>query len=200
MKRICFVIIILSIITLEVFAQVDSSNLYINGQILINYKQHKIIFPHCKIEIKQLHKIDTTDSLGNFKFNNLKQGVYKFTIYGQPQLIEIANIHLDSSSLENIEVLINANDDWVSKEIAAIDIKIGKPKLLLAGGITPIIYNNQHKFEKKYHVKYYDYGDLINVPFESMEEYNNKIFEYLDSKYGKKWRLEIRKDVIGLKK
>ena len=37
------------------------------------------------------------------------------------------------------------------------------------------------------------------VAWESLYEYNRTVFEYLDKKYGKKWRKKIRQDIVGLK-
>lgn len=193
-----FLFFIVSVINLELIAQSDTADLFIEGKIVIFYKQHVIIPPPSKIEIIPLGVSQTTDSLGNFKFEHLDTGSYDLVIHGQPSLITLENIHLDSVSLEDFVVKINALDDWVSKEIAAVDIEIKKPKLLLAGGISPIVYYDQHKFERKYHIEYYDYGDVITVPFELMKEYNKRIFEYLDFKYGTKWRQKVRPDVIGL--
>jgi hypothetical protein len=194
-----FVILIgLTLMSFEIFAQIDSSDLFVAGQIRVMYKNHKVIPSPCKIEIGPLQKFEKSDSLGNFKFDKLKRGNYYLSIYGQPRLIRITNILLDSLSRNDIEIVIEAENDWASREIAEIDIELNEIKLLIVGGIAPIFYSSQYEFEKKYQIKYYDYGDLIRVPFELMEEYNKRVFEYLDFKYGQKWRLEVRKDVLGL--
>jgi len=71
-----------------------------------------------------------------------------------------------------------------------------KTKLLLIGGEAPIIYSSQRKFERKYKVRYYDFGCL--APYKQcVISYNETIFDYLNKKYGVKWRIEIRNDVIG---
>ena len=56
----------------------------------------------------------------------------------------------------------------------------------------------QDKFEKKYNIEYYDFG-CTPPNEECVIQYNKTIFANLDKKYGRKWRKEVRKDVIGLK-
>jgi hypothetical protein len=85
-----------------------------------------------------------------------------------------------------------------AKEIAIQDISNNKIKLLLAGGIGPVIYFDDVNFEKRYQVSYFDYG--CNPPkSDVIIAYNCVIFDYLKKKYGVKWTLEVRDDIIGLK-
>ena len=86
----------------------------------------------------------------------------------------------------------------VSAKQAQQDIEQGKAKLLLVGGIASVHYEGQEVFEKKYKVSYYDFA--CNSPEEkNIKEYNKAIFTHLDKQFGKTWRKEIRKDVIGYK-
>ncbi|MBQ4818612.1 carboxypeptidase-like regulatory domain-containing protein [Aquimarina sp. MMG016] len=87
----------------------------------------------------------------------------------------------------------------VNRQQALDHIKIGEINILLSGGIAPVIYQSDEKFSKKYKLKFVEFG-CEAVSEESLYEYNKIVFEYLDKKYGKKWRKEIREDVIGLKK
>lgn len=91
------------------------------------------------------------------------------------------------------------NGEYFGYDLAQSDINAGRPRLLLSGGITPIIYTTDEEFEKKYQVKYFDFG-CIAIPDECILAYNSEIFQHLDTTFGKEWRKEIRKDVIGLRK
>jgi hypothetical protein len=85
-----------------------------------------------------------------------------------------------------------------SEKTAQDDVAAGRPKLLLTGGIAPLVYSNQVKFEKKYKVEYFDFNCTSDLN-ECILSYNKVIFDFLDKKYGTKWRKEVRKDVIGFK-
>ena len=69
----------------------------------------------------------------------------------------------------------------------------------MPGGIAPIIYTTDKDFQEKYHVGYNVFGCIAPDLDECLKVYNKTIFEYLDKTYGKKWRRDVRKDVIGLK-
>ncbi|CAL2103847.1 conserved exported protein of unknown function [Tenacibaculum sp. 190130A14a] len=89
------------------------------------------------------------------------------------------------------------NSKGAKKDIANDNIKI-----LFAGGLMGIPDFNNEKdtfFQKKYSVKFYSQGCLRNGKNENEEAYNQTIFLYLDKRYGKVWRNEIRENVIGLK-
>lgn len=83
-------------------------------------------------------------------------------------------------------------------ELAKEDIKNKKINLFLVGGIAPVVYTTDKEFEEKYKIVYVDYG-CISPKLNCLINYNETVFNYLNQEYGKKWRKEIRKDVIGLK-
>lgn len=188
-------ILILVFLSSAIYAQ-DKEKLYsLSGNIKLLVGTEKVNPAFATIEIKQLHKIEISDSIGNFNIENLKPGNYKLSVIGfgyQPfdTLIEIHN-----QSIENLDLLIPMDCD-VNGIIAENDIKKGKPKLLLIGSIAPVIYPKQHEFEKKYKIRYYDYGDNISSQ-ECIQQYNEVVFKYLDKTYGESWREEVRYDVIG---
>jgi len=148
------------------------------------------------LTIKSANKFVIADSLGYYKIDSLKTGTYKLTVrgFGYQEMDTTINI---SESISHLDLLIIA-DCEINKDIAQRDINKNKPRLLLSGGIAPVIYSDQDKFEEKYGVKYFDYG-CVTPSYECIEQYNKEIFIYLDNKFGKSWRLEIRKDVIGFK-
>lgn len=146
------------------------------------------------VVIESAKKYANTDSLGNYKIDNLKAGIYKIEVIGVAYQKTDTTINV-TESITNMDFLIPCP---VSKDIAQRDISKNKPRLLLVGGIGPIFYTDQHKFEKKYRVKYLDYG-CTPPPYECIEQYNKEIFKHLDNKFGESWRQEVRKDVIGFK-
>ncbi|GAB2705045.1 hypothetical protein GCM10027037_33410 [Mucilaginibacter koreensis] len=135
----------------------------------------------------------TSDSLGQFAFKDLPNGKY--------HLIN-KNYKLDSTFIINghsiIPFIIELNACDIDASQAVVDIQHSNVKLLLAGGIAPVYYHGQETFEMKYKLKYYEYG--CTPPDQTcMLAYNKVIFKYLDQQYGKRWRKEVRKDVIGYK-
>jgi hypothetical protein len=87
----------------------------------------------------------------------------------------------------------------INREKAKLDWKNGVAKLYLFGGIVPIGYSKKDdKFERKYKVKYQDFGCDTEI-YECISEYNEYIFNILDIKFGEKMRKMIRKDIVGFK-
>ena len=81
-------------------------------------------------------------------------------------------------------------------KIAKSDINKGVFCLFVQGGIAPIVYKEDLEFEKKYNVNISDFG-CTGVNEKISSAYNQEVFKFLDKKYGKKWRKELRKDIIG---
>ncbi|MFC1224233.1 hypothetical protein ACFE6N_10525 [Pedobacter sp. BG31] len=80
---------------------------------------------------------------------------------------------------------------------ANADIKKGKPKFLIQGGIASIRIKGQELFEQKYGVVYQDLG-CVGPSAIRIEDYNKVVASFMDKKYGKAWRKEVRKDVQGI--
>jgi len=70
--------------------------------------------------------------------------------------------------------------------------------LFLQGGIAPVAYTTDKEFENKYGIYFYDFG-CVPPSERCVIEYNSRVFDYLTKEYGKKWKREIRNDVIGFK-
>ncbi|WP_430899098.1 MULTISPECIES: hypothetical protein [unclassified Paraflavitalea] len=47
-------------------------------------------------------------------------------------------------------------------------------------------------------MKYVLFGCEPDYEHEAMSEYNRKVERYLDRRFGKKWRLELRGNVVGI--
>ena len=87
-------------------------------------------------------------------------------------------------------------------DLANKDIENGHPMLLEIGLPSVVImrrgHNNDLSFEKKYGVKYEGLGCTTADDRNCLKIYNNTIFKYLDSKYGKKWRRKVNRNTLGL--
>ena len=58
---------------------------------------------------------------------------------------------------ENV-LIVNVSTCSFGSARAQKDVKAGKPMLLLSGGIAPVFSPKEDNFEKRYTVKYHDYG------------------------------------------
>lgn len=70
--------------------------------------------------------------------------------------------------------------------------------LFLASVINPVTHEEDEIFEKKHQIYYKDFG-CVAPSYECMIQYNQRVFEFLNKKFGNKWQKEIRKDVVGFK-
>ncbi|KIA88403.1 hypothetical protein OC25_26250 [Pedobacter kyungheensis] len=80
---------------------------------------------------------------------------------------------------------------------ANADIKKGKLKFLIQGGIVATRVKGQEIFEQKYGIVYYDFG-CVGPSNIRIDAYNKVVGNFMDRKYGKAWRKEVRKDVRGI--
>jgi hypothetical protein len=94
-------------------------------------------------------------------------------------------------------VLMSDSTKINSVKLAKDDIKKGYVNFLIHGGIAPKYFKNQNVFEEKYKVKYRDFGCVMPANV-SITDYNNVVAQYLDKKFGLKWRSEVRKDIVGI--
>lgn len=106
---------------------------------------------------------------------------------------------LDSIYTE-IGKVLGLNDDAYTAKTAKGKWLSGEAKLLLQGGIAPVVYVGQEQFAKRYGIDYDDFGCIANCQDAQMAKYNTAIMDCLTVKFGKEWRDFIRKDVPGLDK
>jgi len=125
-----------------------------------------------------------------------------FQIYAQERSLtdEEYQSKLDDSIIAETERNFGWNDDAYSVKAAKEKWLSGDAKLLLQGGIAPVVYVGQEKFAKRYGVDYDDFGCIANCSEAQMAKYNTAIMDCLTVKYGKGWQDSIRKDVPGLNK
>jgi len=84
-----------------------------------------------------------------------------------------------------------------STKLAHADLKNGNIKFLIRGGIVSSYIKGQEVFEKKYGVAYYSFGCVMPVNI-SINDYNKVVASFMDRKYGRDWRKEVRSDIQGI--
>lgn len=189
MKKLIFLILnILTIINLN--AQIKLDGKIISAKTKLNPSEEIMII------VKETKEKTFTDSLGNFTLLNLNKNKHyslelRSHIYGE------INIEFETQSdnqiVKTFEIVTNCDFD---SETAKSDWKNKSAKLYLIGSIAPIANSkNDKKFEKKYNLKYFDFG-CTPAPLECIIEYNKEILKLLELEYDEEWKTEIRKDVI----
>ncbi|GGW75632.1 hypothetical protein DFQ11_1283 [Winogradskyella epiphytica] len=151
------------------------------------------------ISYKSRYRYSMTNEKGEFE--------YRYKIRERDSL---ETIELTALGYENLDTIIRVDKTkeyvfefvmkprfGLNREKALADIKNGEINILESSGIAPVFYKSDSKFAKRYNVNFVEYG-CEAIAEESLYEYNRTVFEYLDKKYGKKWRKKIRKDIVGL--
>lgn len=192
MKKL-IIILNIFIVPLLTIAQESYS---IQGNVKVRIGIDLVPASNTTIVVKGARKGAETDSLGNYEITDLTPGQYELLILGFGYK-EKDTILIIDDFLKNVNFILDAECS-VNQQRAIKDLRKNKPKLLLFGSIAPVVYPNDKEFEDKYGIRFYDYG-CTPPAIECMASYNQVIFDYLDDKYGSKWRKEIRNDVIGLK-
>lgn len=87
-------------------------------------------------------------------------------------------------------------------DTAKLDIEQNEVKIIFLGGFggIPDFKNKKDSlFQIKYNVSFYSEGCMRSSSDEDLLMYNETIFNYLDSSFGKEWVKEIRDGAIGFK-
>jgi hypothetical protein len=181
------------ILTLFLSNPLIGQDAIIRGKVLLESGEKA--FSQVTIMVKGQINGGIVDSLGYYEILNLSIGSsYNIFLlgFGYEQVEKRVTL---KDTITNIDFTVIPNCDGYDEERALSDIKKGKPKLLLFGSIVPTANrNSDNRFEKKYRLKYYDFG-CTPPAMECMKEYNTTVFKYLDDKYGKTWRKSVRQDV-----
>jgi hypothetical protein len=179
-----------------------SQNIILCGKIT-DLEKNPIEFVSIKIATSNSKVNQYTDENGCFCFKNIKKGAVKLNIKFFKLDVDTVLLFSEKDSIflnfeVNLKMIVCRSILWgINDSIAQIDIIEGRPRLILKGGMVVSKIHGQEIFEANYGIKYYDFG-CISLDEESITSYNKVIFKFLDKKYGKKWRKEVRKDVVGL--
>lgn len=186
----------LTFLSMLTFAQ-RTDTLKISGKVISANSGQGI--PDATIMITRTKGIKC-DSMGNFKIYNLSPGQHKlsFSAFGYDNKDTL--LIISEKDITDFTLTIYTYCTQYSRERAKKDIEAKKPMILLQGGIAPVVYKTDKTFERRYKIYFNDFGCVAVDSQECLIAYNKTIFDYLDKTYGKKWRQEIRKDAIGLRK
>lgn len=121
---------------------------------------------------------------------------FAFNHFAFGQNRELTDEEINNSSPTKITFIEKCDE---VEKLFKSDLKNRTLFLLLQGGIAPIVITTDKVFEDKYQVYYYDLG-CITPNLDCVKIYNELVFKYLTEMYRTKWKKEVRKDVIGLKK
>lgn len=109
------------------------------------------------------------------------------TVIKEPIFIQTAKVDFTS----------DFNLEGAKKDIHKENIRILFPGGF--GGMPNFDNEKDIEFQNKYSIKFFSQGCIRMGEDENEEEYNQTIFNYLDKKYGKEWRIKIRNGAIGMK-
>jgi hypothetical protein len=77
------------------------------------------------------------------------------------------------------------------------DLKNNTVSLYVLSGIVSKATPADEGFQKKFDVKYHDFGCVVPMDADFYEEYNKLVFTHLKKRFTKKWEKDIRKDAMG---
>jgi hypothetical protein len=200
MNRLQLIVLFFLLTSNICFGQVDYS------AVLIDQQSHE---PLSFVLVKTLNNLDTTTVLtdieGRFTFRNRTIGNLRIIVNELGFSLLDTSITLTTHRASDTLLVnqLNLNNRVVrlfyNKSTALADIKAETIFLLLPGGLVGTKINaTDTLFENKYKLKYISRG-CIRFSSDNEREYNTTIFNYLDKKYGRTWRKEVRPDIIGLK-
>jgi len=181
-------------LTLILVCGISFGQTEIKGNVISSISKEKPISDIYVQELITKQPLMMADSLGNFQIEYLepnKNYEIEISVFGYGK----QKFDVETKSGINKVTLELKGDCEYNAERAESDWKKGTVNLLLVGSIAPIANSSSDKrFEKKYNINYFDFGCEPPID-ECLKEYNKRIFELMDNKYGMKWRKKVRSDV-----
>lgn len=114
-------------------------------------------------------------------------------------ILLLANVSFSQKEKVDTTKQVEQSSFAYNAQKAIKDIKSGLIEIILPGGLVAASeLPGDAAFEKKYGVSFFSQG-CVRFPGDNASAYNEEVFKYLDKKYGKIWRDEIRTDAVGFK-
>ncbi len=147
--------------------------------------------PHFSIRVNGKDLV-VTDANGNFVVPIKKDKVQLASIFGHHGFDTTVN------SKTNQKLLLHSAYVYDST-LAKYDLQHKTIRIFCRVAFAPVAQmSSDNEFEKKYHLRYYVVGDFLPSSIAQMISYNLVVADYLDRRYGTKWRAELRSDVLGI--
>ncbi len=194
--KLLFLAMLLTSSLTSLYSQQDEFN-ELFGKLKLDYRGYELNVSNIKIEILEDSSSTTTNALGNFKFQRIKNDTVSIKLHLPVYPITYMGVVPKDLAGDTIFITINKTENWITEETIQIDLDNNMPRLFI--GCTLFVYPNDPTFESKYGVLYVETGCVVTVKCSDMEKYNQLIFNYLDTKFGNTWREKVNPEVIGIK-
>lgn len=211
MKKVFYLILNFIVITVQI--GISQKSYSISGVVFSEISELPVEQTDLRITIEgSMSKKIFLNDKAEFQIKSLSKGQYKLILEVPSEAGDYFTAIFDTilvldkvfkTNLKLVRRCFDCCSDYgVDKQRALKDVKEGKPALYLpptgiSGDMN--LMPNDFKFEEKYHVKYQAQGCTF-PDFECLRSYNLVVFEFLDKKFGRKWRNEARNNVLFLKK
>ena len=138
------------------------------------------------------------DSAGQFSISGLRQGMYKLSFRCPDYDKKDTVIAIGNRSIKDLVLTVPADCKSFNKQKAVKDIKQGKAILFVNAKTNQSDQPANKQFKEKYGIGF-EFNDFGLPSEDCMIIYNQTVFEYLDSRFGKQWRGEIKVIAVGFR-
>ena len=115
-----------------------------------------------------------------------------------PKIIDSVKVLKENASIEKYgEKGKFGTIEIYSNQYVSENLNQNQKIIYVLGGIASIYTKEDIEFEKKYNIKYYDFGCIAPTNFEEYEVKNKKVFDSLSRDFGENWQKEIKSSSMG---
>lgn len=116
-----------------------------------------------------------------------------------PKIIDSINVIKGNKSIEKYgEKGKFGTIEIYSNQYVSENVNQNQKIIYVLGGIASTYTKEDIEFEKKYNIKYHDFGCIAPINFKEYEAKNKIIFEYLKKNFGNNWVHKIKTSAMGL--
>lgn len=115
-----------------------------------------------------------------------------------PKIIDSVKVLKDHTSIEKYgEKGKFGTIEIYSSAYLSENLNQNQKIIYVLGGIASIYTKEDIEFEKKYNIKYYDFGCIAPTNFEEYVAKNKKVFDWLSKEFGENWQKYIKAASMG---